>query len=152
MIFNEDSGLTKRARALGLGAGVSVLLVIDDAGTQRYALDVGTSTQPGGQELIDLGLTPADAARRLREIAEAGPVSTAEWLSPAAATALFTQLTGRPLRRQRWQQWAARGDVRSRRQVIVVEVAMIDAADVRRLAREGLPNRGKGGRPRKDSD
>ena len=68
-------------------------------------------------------------------------------LTPTQASELYERLTGIRTKRQRWQQWASRGDVAATTETITVTRTLIPAAEVKRLAREGLPNRGVGGRP-----
>lgn len=151
MIYHEDAVLTSRARGMGLGPGCSVLLVIDDEGNQRYGLDTGVSRQRGGRELLDLGASAADAGRRLRELGETGLPQPGA-LTPSQADDRYRALTGKPARRQLWHQWAARGDIRSTRVLVISERVYIPAEEVERVAREGQPDRGKGGRPRKRED
>ena len=139
MIYHEDTMLTQRAHRLGLPAGTSVLLLIDDAGTQRYGLDTGG-------ELIDLGISPADASTRLRELAETGLPQPGD-LTPSQAVEYHRELTGKTTRRQLWHRWAGRGDVPSKRVLIIEERTYIPRAAVQRVAREGPPAR-EPGRPR----
>ncbi len=72
-------------------------------------------------------------------------------LTPKAAAELFEQLTGRAVKRQQLQQLADRGDIPFEEHEITVRVRMFSPSDIERLAREGLPNRGAGGRPRKNA-
>lgn len=70
-------------------------------------------------------------------------------LTPGEAAALYEELTGRELRRQRIQQLARRGDIEAEVVEVVITETLIPRREIERLAREGLPHRGKGGRPRK---
>lgn len=68
-------------------------------------------------------------------------------LTPTQAAERYERLTGKPTRRQLWQQMAAENQIKSMVEVRQVEYTLIPASEVERLAREGLPQR-KPGRPR----
>lgn len=71
-------------------------------------------------------------------------------LTPGEAADYYQQLTGKPLKRQRIQQLAERGDIASEIVERTIRERRIPRAEIERLVREGLPDRGKGGRPRKE--
>jgi hypothetical protein len=71
-------------------------------------------------------------------------------LTPSEAAELYEHLSGSPLRRQRIQQWCERGDIASKLVTVTRQERRIPRSEIERLVREGLPDRGAGGRPRKD--
>lgn len=143
-----DPNLTTRLHRLGGNRAWRVVIVARDGGP-RWALDTG-------DRLVSLGENAALASQALSvlqrhawDLPAEGLPSGELLLSPVQCAELYEQLTGRPLKYQRFQQWAKRGDVRS--EIEVFTRAMIPASEVERLVREGLPDRGVGGRPRKDT-
>ena len=105
----------------------------------------GPADLPASSTVIALDAT---AALTLRAWAAQGAVTadTPGLLTATEASRYYEALTGQPLSKQRFSQWARRGDVAS---ALVVRIeTRVPTAEIDRLIRDGLPNRGKGGRPR----
>lgn len=148
----RQTALTKRGSDTHLGAH-------DHSQLRGYEQCLGDLAQVLG--ITPRGLLSGDERWREALAAAAEDHRQANWqehlagrpddaLSPSQASELYHALTGQPLNRQRWHQWAARGDVQARAETITMTQLLIPAAEVLRLAQEGLPDRGKGGRPRKE--
>lgn len=123
-------------------AGLPVLLL---AGEPH-----GPAELPASTTVLALDADGAQALRGWASQAPSALLATGGLLTATEASRYYEQITGRELRKQHFSRWAQRGDIAA---TLVARIeTRVSPAEVERLAREGLPDRGTGGRPRSAPD